>query len=177
MTQFFSSLLLAKILLVCGCLASVHRKSDALFFGCNSFGCRIAALEADVNQLKQQVARITGDNQYRTTMVPMPMNPNQGGVSPNQQNQQGQMMNQNQQNQQNQQNLQNQQNNNQQQGQQGQNQGGAQLSPENLNNVRGSNYANLGIDYPPNQQQQLRRVPNFQNNPNGQFFRAWIPRD
>lgn len=62
MTKLLSVQLVAKILLVVGCVALVNRKSDAFLLGniigCNSFGCRLTNLENEVNHLKNQVNRM-----------------------------------------------------------------------------------------------------------------------
>jgi hypothetical protein len=50
-------------LLMAACLAVLVASSEALlignFIGCNSFGCRLSALESDVAQLKQTVSQIS----------------------------------------------------------------------------------------------------------------------
>lgn len=162
MTKFISSQLIARLILVAACFALIDRKSDALFLGniigCNSFGCRISALEADVGQLKQQVARLTGttgdmQNPYRNpqNQFGTQMGMNQlGGLQTNQGQPGGQQGQQGQQ---------------QQQQQPGTNTNGAAQGADPSGNVNRANYGNLVNDF------QLRRVaPNYPNA--NQFFGA-----
>lgn len=155
MNNLFSIKMVSKIALILSCLALADRKSsDALLLGnligCNSFGCRISALESDVSILKQQVARLSGDqsisngglNNFRPNMNQNPynnqmnqLNPNQ--LNPNQLNQNAQMQNQD--------------------------------TFTNNNSSPRVNYANYLPDYPINQQ-QLRRNNGYQNGLNNQFF-------
>lgn len=160
MTKFFNTQKLATLVLTIVCLAFIVRISDALFLGniigCNSINCRLSSLESDVNQLKQQVARIsgggvnnmnTGINSFRPNGMSNQGQFNQGqmgsntGQLPNQQ--QGQMQNQ---------------------------QGSATNQQAEGTNNRVT-YSNLAPDYDPANQQPLRRVPNYQQLSN-QFFRA-----
>lgn len=150
-TQF-----LTKILLLVSCLALLDRRSDALLLGnligCNSFGCRLSALETEVGHLKQQVARMS-DNSHNQMLLPNnQMQPyNQAHTNQNQ--------------------LPNQSSLNQQGGttpnQQQQNQQGGTTN----NGQPRVNFANLLQDYPQaNQQQLLRRVADYQNNLGNQFY-------
>lgn len=93
MASLISFNLLVKIILVGGCLALVQRKpSDALLLsnlmGCNSIGCRLSALENDVAQLKQQVARLDPSGMVRPNNMQnmnQPFNPNMNqNMLPNQ---------------------------------------------------------------------------------------------
>lgn len=157
-----------KVWTVFTCLVLInHISANSMLLGnligCNSFGCRIAALENDVNLLKQQVNRLNND----PTM-------SQGGMTnfrPNSYNQYGQ----NQQNQGTNFNQQSQQGLQGQLGQQSfqglQDQRGQQGQQQN--DSQGGNRVNqFAPDYQSyNQQQALRRVPGYPNNQlNGQFI-------
>lgn len=150
---------LTRIFVVTCCLALIDRRSDALllgnFIGCNSFGCRLTALENDVNVLKQQVARLNDPNMHTMNNF---RPAGTGGFNQNQG-----LFNQGSTNQSGQQSLQ--QNPQQQSGQQeNQNNNG------NNNNGGGGNrvnYANILSDF--NGQQNLRRVNGYQNGPNNLF--------
>lgn len=125
--------------------------------GCNSFGCRISALENDVSLLKQQVARMSGDPSGM-------MHNGMSGFRPANYNQYGQ----------------NQGTYNQQQGQQGQSgqqQGQQGQQGQQQQNTSGGGGGNQRVnqfapDYQAfNQQQGLRRVPGYPDNQlNGQFI-------
>jgi len=91
------------VLVVCLCLVAPNSSAMLLgnLIGCNSFGCRLAALENDVAQLKQQVSRLggsygqPGSNFGQGGMMQRPNGgqPQMGGgqnMNPNM-NQQGQM--------------------------------------------------------------------------------------
>lgn len=153
-----------QIFIVVSCLALINRGSNAFLLGniigCNSFGCRLAALETEVNQLKNQVQRLQFNKDG--------MNNNQNGMNDFNNNQgmnNNRPMNNNQQQNQNQQP--NQSNGQQQQGT------ASMMSPNELNRV----YGNLPLlDY--NQQAMRRTNSNTNSNDylnrinNNQFFRA-----
>lgn len=96
MSKFFTGHFISRVILVACCLALIDKRSNALFLGnfigCNSFGCRIAALEQDVGQLKQQVVRLSGGNPMNFQQQPYNQNQMQQGMNqlPNQFNQNGQ---------------------------------------------------------------------------------------
>lgn len=155
----------AKLIIVASCLAALipQKPSDALLLGnfisCNSFGCRLSALESDVAQLKVQIARLTdpqgmqGMNNYRPNgMLPY----NQNGM--NNQQGQNQLLP-----------------NNQQQGT-NQQQGGNQQQGTNQQGDGGNTRVNYAPDYPVMNSQNLRRTSGYQNtmtnglNSNGQFI-------
>lgn len=141
--------IVAKVILIASCLALVECKPSnglllANFIGCNSFGCRIQALESDVAQLKQQVARLdpSGMNNMRPNgmMNQLPYNPNNMN-----QGMQGNMQN------------------NQQQQQQ----------PGNQPQQQGGNRVSYALDYPVSQGGLQRASSNYPNSLNNQqFFRA-----
>lgn len=143
---------LTKIIILVSCLVVLDKRSDALLLGnligCNSFNCRLTALETEVSHLKQQVARMSDQSHMLHTNNQMqPYNnqnqlPNQGlNQLPNQQGNN---------------------NPNQQQQQQQNNQGSSTNGPR-------VNYANMLQDYPANQQQLLRRVADYQNGLGNQY--------
>ena len=149
-----------KLIVLASCLAvMIPPRSDALllgnFIGCNSFGCRISALESDVAQLKQQVARMASPlgtqgaqgMQDANNFRPNNLQPfNQNNLNPMQQNQQGQQG---------------------QQAQQGQlNQNGQQQNGQ----PQTKELVNFALDYPIGNSQNLRRSSGYMNS--GQFVRA-----
>lgn len=87
---------ISRFLFIASCVILITPNSKALllgsFIGCNSFGCRISALENDVAQLKQQMARLS-PNGFGNTNTNGMMQPfgNQNGMNQmqGQQNQQG----------------------------------------------------------------------------------------
>lgn len=148
-----------KCLLFASCLAIImsHKSSEALllgsFIGCNSFHCRISALESDVAQLKQQVARLDPSGSLNNFQRPTNMLPfNQNGMNNLNQQQQGNQMS----------NMQ-QQNGQMPNGNQQQQGGAAQIDPSGQN-VRA---VNSFSDYPAINNQNLRRS-GYQNG--GQFL-------
>lgn len=168
MIKFLKTQVVIKIALVACCLALVGKRSDALLLGnligCNSFGCRLSALESDVSQLKQQVLRLSDPNMSHLNNF-HPMYPN-GQMNPNQSSNlnQGGQLNQGQLNP----------NQNQLNPNQGQlnNNNLQQQQPGNQNNANRVNYAN-NLDSEYQQQQQLvRRNNQYQNGLNNQFYRV-----
>lgn len=151
----FNARFITRVVLLVSCLALLDRKSDALLLGnligCNSFGCRLTALENEVSHLKQQVARMSDNNLHHMNNQMQPYNQQQTNQLPNQGllNQQGGN------------NLPNQLNGGNNQNQQ-QNSGGSTTGPR-------VNFANMLQDYPANQQQLLRRVADYQNGLSNQF--------
>jgi len=160
MSDSLKTQLATSITLVIVCLALTNNSCSALFLGnligCNSFGCRLAALESDVSLLKQQVARLSGGSSGNTVnpnsinnFRPSAQDPyNQGMMGPLNQGQLGQFG-----------------------GSNGQLQSQLpQPQQESQNNSPRVNYANLTPDYQqPQQQQQLRRVPGFSSGLNNQL--------
>lgn len=164
MSNYFGGQFTAKVIMVACCLALIDKQSNAFllanFIGCNSFGCRISALEQDVGQLKQQVMRLSGGgmngmNGYQQPNT-MPYNQNQmmnqngGGMNqqlqPNQFNQNGQQGTQPQQQQQ-------------------------QQQPQQQGNTPTTRQSYMPGQYP----DELRRVQGvvpYQNSLNGQFLSA-----